>query len=454
MTDTPMPKIQPLLKGALPLAIANLSIALSPIVDSIMLGRFNQIDQAAAGIGLQVYLLLFILGEGLIFGFSPRYSNFKFNAPNHKRLSAAIFAILAIVIAVALLGAVVALAFEKLTPAFLANDELIQKSSIYVLLLVLALPINLLLIVYWEILTAHDLGRIISAISWTVIFANASLNYVFIFGNAGSPPLGIVGAGIATTLSSLAGLICITICANAKRIYLLGDAEFNPIGVAQEAILIAKAGLPIALSTLVTVGFISTSIFFMERVGINQLSGYLINLQIVELLVLACFGFSECLAIFVAKNRKSLNASGAIFATKQLLTTFFVATTIFLMLIWLSRESIAAMYLGPGSDHRLITQYFSEYLLVTAIFIWADIFLILASGVLRGLGNTLLPLRFNIIGLWVVGLTVMLSVHRTWPGSHIGIVFALQIGFVFAASLMHFCFRRALMHAFHQQAIY
>lgn len=55
--------LKEILRQALPLGFANMSVVLMPLMDAVMLGRHDAYSMASGGLAMQIYLILFTLGE-------------------------------------------------------------------------------------------------------------------------------------------------------------------------------------------------------------------------------------------------------------------------------------------------------------------------------------------------------------------------------------------------------
>ena len=52
-----------ILRRAIPLGLANMSVVLMPLLDSVMLGQHDIYSMASGGLAMQIYLILFMLGK-------------------------------------------------------------------------------------------------------------------------------------------------------------------------------------------------------------------------------------------------------------------------------------------------------------------------------------------------------------------------------------------------------
>ena len=90
--------------------------------------------------------------------------------------------------------------------------------------------------------------------------------------------------------------------------------------------------------------------------------------------------------------------------------------------------------LGPGLLAGLYTADPGVYAMATVLIPIAGVFQVfdgiqvVASGVLRGIGDTRAPLVVNVLGFWLLGIPVSLLLGFAWDGGPVGLWWGLATG--------------------------
>ena len=159
------------------------------------------------------------------------------------------------------------------------------------------------------------LGRPIFATIITAfgIGVNAPGNYALIFGNFGAPRLELVGAGIATiittTVTMLAYAAVIQFDRNLRRYRIFGRWWRPDWPRFWE---IVKIGTPIALTVLAEAGIFRAAAFLMGRFGASELAWHTVALNIAAFAFQVPFGVGQAAniraAFFVASVSPAPNS--------------------------------------------------------------------------------------------------------------------------------------------------
>ncbi len=110
---------------------------------------------------------------------------------------------------------------------------------------------------------------------------NFAFAYIFMFGALGMPRLGLVGAGVATTLSSafmFVGLALVIGFDRGLRRYHLFGRWWRSDWVRFRALW--RVGLPIGMTLAFEVTIFNAAAFLMGRIGASELAAHAIAIQI------------------------------------------------------------------------------------------------------------------------------------------------------------------------------
>lgn len=188
---------------ALPIALQNLITFSVTLTDSIMIGQLG--DAAISGVymGSQIQTLLqvFTAGiEGAMLILSTQYWGKGECGAIRKITSIGLKFALAFSLAVAAMCAVFPTFVISL---FTADSAIIESGAEYLRIISISFPFFALtqgLIASMRSVESPKVGMAVSLIS---LAANASINYVLIFGKLGFSPMGVKGAAIATLVARI-----------------------------------------------------------------------------------------------------------------------------------------------------------------------------------------------------------------------------------------------------------
>jgi putative MATE family efflux protein len=208
---------------------------------------------------------------------------------------------------------------------------------------------------------------------------------------------GIAGAAIATVISQAGAFITAVIYLNRNHKLIdfnLPSWKFNRRIFWQSL----RIGLPTGFQhTFVSLGMMAI-MTIVNTFGTNVIAGYSAALRIDSLAMLPALNFSAALATFVGQNigaGKSERVRRGLIST--LLMSSAVSLSVMTFVILLKYQLMGMFTEDPdvrriGGEYLLIVSSF--YLLFTAMF--------KINGVLRGAGDTLIPMFITLTSLWII----------------------------------------------------
>ena len=240
----------------------------------------------------------------------------------------------------------------------------------------------------------------------TVVVANlvnVALNYVWIFGHFGFPAMGVIGSAWATTVSRwLMAAMLLALGWRTLKPYLTQVApnllDLRPL------VRMVKLGLPIGAQMMLEGGAFNVVALLMGWLGVAQVAAHQIALNLASLTFMVPLGVSSAAAVIVghavgrgdpAGVRRSTVASLVVGAGFMLCTgALFVAAP----------EPLAGLY----TRDAMVLALAALLLPIAGVFQVFDGLQVVAIGLLRGLGDTRMPMIVNIIGFWCIGMPVSL----------------------------------------------
>lgn len=425
---------------AVPLTLSNLGISAIHATDLMLLGRIGSNSLAAGALGLSLYTLFLVFGTGLITAASPMIAHHRGARRNEEEairkvvhqamLSAA--AVSSVSWAAMWQGNSLFL-FLGQDPATSAEAALFVRSIQWALLPMLCFTI---------------LRSFVSAIRapfWSVLIAlaGACLNGVLGHVLTGGP-LGTAGAGIATAVASLFMFLSMAVVVSAhpelRRYGLfssfcrLGREDFRHAW---------KLGLPIAVTLTFEIGIFNSAAVLIGLFGSTSIAAHAIAMQVVTLAFMVPLGLAQAATVRVsvahgAEDWRRMVRSG--WTSLGLSAGFMLATA---LLLAAYPELVVSFFLEPVEANREVASLAVSLLAVAALFQIFDGLQAVGAGVLRGIGDTTIPMIYAGIGYVVVGLGAGIALAFGFGWNAIGMWYGLACGLATVALLMVWRWARA-----------
>jgi MATE family multidrug resistance protein len=267
---------------------------------------------------------------------------------------------------------------------------------------------------------------------------NLAFAWVFMFGAMGLPGLGLVGAGIATTLSStfmfLGLAVVISLDRTLRRYHLFGRV-WRADWARYRALW--RIGVPIGLTLAFEVTIFNAAALLMGRFGASELAAHAIALQIASFTFMVPLGVSQAVTVRVGLAYGAGDPHGVTRAgwTAFALGVGFMAGTALLMVV--APRTLVGFFLDTADPANApVVGFALSFLMLAALFQLADGAQAVGAGMLRGLQDTRVPMIYAAIGYWGIGLPVGVALGFGTGLRGVGIWIGLALGLAVVAGLM------------------
>lgn len=422
-----------LVRLAGPLIVSNLAWTGMAAIDLVLVGRLGESALAATALALSLYSFCLVAGTGLVLAAAPVLAADRTRAP--RNIAPVAKQTLWLVLLLCpfcwlLLGAAEPILLALGQPLLLAD----QAQQLLTGLQWALLP-QLAFLALRNVITALERPRWAMIASFAVLPVNFVLGYGLIFGLGSVPPLGLFGAGLASTLAAsfMLALLCLAIsfdAALARHSLLGGSWRLQPRIITG----LARLGMPIAATLVIEIGTFNIAALIIGRSAPGWLAAHAVAAQVVSLMFMVPMGLAQAASVRVGlaygeADHRAISLTGR--AAITLALTYTVVGAILLLLL---RDPLAALFIGDaGPDYRVAREAASLLLILVAAFQLADNLQGVLAGLLRGLQDSLTPMFLAIIGFWAVGLVsaaLLVNVVGA-PGVWLG----LALGLTTTASL-------------------
>lgn len=415
------------------------------IVDTIMVGRLpdSAVAIGATGLGQSLYHSIAIFGGGLLLGLDT----FVAHAYGREDLyDARLSLVNGLFLAVALTPLLmIAVSFwPPLMNRFGISAELVEPMRPFLHALNWG---TLPLLAYFALRRYLQAVNVANPIMFALISANiinAIGDWALIYGHLGFPAMGIAGSGWATCIARIymAGVLAVTLLWVESKRALPKWTTAIRIDLHRVSALL-RLGAPAATQILLEIGAFAAATALVARLGPVPLSGHEIALNCAALMFMVPLGISSAAAVRVGQQLGRRDPAGARRAgwSAIMLGAGFMTCS---GLTFVSFPTFIARLFSPDP---MVVRTGAKLLLVAAAFQLFDGLQTVATGALRGAGDTKTPMLANFIAYWLIGLPVgyLLCFRLGWGA--LGIWIGLCGGLMIIGSALLIAWHRRMLPA-------
>ena len=435
-------EFRPTLTLALPLVLAEIGWMSMGIVDTVMVGHLPNSAQAigAVSISSNLFNVLAFFGGGLLIGLDTLVAQ-AFGAGQredcHRSLLNGIYLSIA------------------MTPFLMAPvwffGPLLHGLRVDPVVGVLAIPymkalaVGLFpLLLYFAVRRCLQAMNMVKPVAFALVSANLInllFNWILIYGKWGAPVMGVVGSGWSTALArAYMALVLVGYLLWYDRRHRT-ELLKTPVDIDLSRIrqLIAL-GLPAAVQITLEISVFALTTALIGRLGAVALASHQIALNTVALTYMVPLGVSSAAAVRVGQaiGRKDPISAGDAGGTAIFLGTAFMAVAGIALLVF--PRWIALVY----TPDEVVIRSTSLLLAAGAAFQLFDGIQTVATGALRGAGDTRTPMLCHFTAYWIIGLPLgaWLCFRRGWGA--FGLWSGLSLALILIGIVLLFAWRHTV----------
>jgi len=387
-----------MLKLAVPVVMAELGWVSMSIVDTMMVGRLSAEAIGAVSVGSSLFLAVAIFGIGLLLGLDTLVSQ-SFGAGKIRECGQwLVHGVYLSFLLTPLLSLIMFFPIGILDD-WGTEPKVLELTIPYLKTLTWSILPLLLYATFRRYLQAQSRVKSVMFALISANAVNAAANWLLVFGNFGFPAMGVAGAGWATFISRVYMAATLLVC------ILLGKGQLAQISFKFDRTRISRLltlGFPAATQISLEVGVFALATALASRLDSISLAAHQIALSAASFTFMVPLGVSAAGAVSVgqALGRKRPGQAVAAGWTALIIGVIFMsfATLVFLV--------------TPGPIVRIFTDELAvvstgiALLAIAAVFQIFDSFQVIATGLLRGMGDTKTPMITSLLCHWLLGLPV------------------------------------------------
>jgi MATE family multidrug resistance protein len=440
-----MTRVRDVMRLGWPILIGQVAVLSNGVIDTIMAGQRSAEFLAVVGIGVSVYISIFVGFRGVLMGLAPIAAG-HFGAGRLTEIGTDVSQAIWVAMLLSLVGMPLLLWIDPWLLLVQPDPVLHDPLKNYLAVTALALPATLLFSVFFTLNNATSRPAVTMAINLIALALKWPLNLVFMDGWGGwVEPMGAVGCAVSTAvLAWTSCLIAIFLVYADRRYRSFGLALRKPKKSRIGELL--KIGLPIGGGYFIEVTSFTLMALLIGRYGTLASASHQVAANLAALIFMVPLALSNATSVLAAQalgGNDEAKARSWIFSGAQLVMSLAVVVSAMLLL---GREVIAGFY----AEDPMVRQY------ATLLISWIAIYHLLDAGqcllyyALRAWRITLSPMMVYAVGMWGVGVGGgwILSRHAFPPGAEAaqGFWIAAIVGLVLTCSGLAYLLRRRFLN--------
>jgi MATE family multidrug resistance protein len=411
---------------AVPVVLAELGWMTMGIADTLMVGPLGPAAIGAVGISTSLFMGVCIFAMGLMLGLDTLVSQ-SYGARRlddcHRWLvhGVALSLLIAGPMTLVILGLAAAM------PRWGIHPDVLRLAQPYISTLAWSVTPLLLYSSFRRYLQGMGVARPVTVALVTANVVNVLFNWILIYGHLGAPALGVRGSAWATVLAriGMAGFLLATILYREHNSRPGLFETSMRIELARMRRLIAL-GLPASTQVTLEVGVFAAATALAGKLAPAALAAHQIALNLVAFTFMVPLGVAAAGAVRVghAVGRRDPDGAARAGWTALLFGALFMAGSATAFLV------MPGTLIGAFTRDGAVVSVGVTLLFVGAVFQLFDGIQAVATGVLRGLGDTRTAMYWNLAGHWFIGLPFGYALCFGLSAGVVGLWWGLSTGLI------------------------
>lgn len=390
---------------ALPIVIGQLAQTGMGFVDTVMAGQVSAEDLAGVALGTAVWLPVYLFASGVLLLLTPKVA-ISLGGNKPEQLTVHLYHALLMAFILAVLSSIVLWTSDLWLGVLSLDPVVYQVSRDYLHYLTVGIWFGLAFQVMRFWFDGFSLTRYAMVLSIIGFLVNIPLNYVFIYGWWGFPPLGGAGCGIATSLSYF-------IMAVIGWWWFYRRARFSAYRhfwqkwssiqvLSRDLLEWATKGVPIAASILFEVGLFIVVAFLLTPLGTTVLAAHQIAISYTSMVFMLPLSLAMAMTVQVG----FLQGQGdRVLLRQSVLTLLILALLMGIVLSVLTLVFNSALAQWYNDDPEVLALA-SFLILFAGVYQLSDAIQVFCAGVLRGLMDTVVVMWVTFSAYWLIALPI------------------------------------------------
>ncbi len=395
-------ELREMMRLAWPVVLAQVGIMLMGVVDTAMVGRVGTSAVAAVALGHIYWVNVTIGGLGILMVLDPVVSQAT-GAGDHEAVARGVQRGVIMAVMLSVPTALLLLPGEFFFAFLRQPTDVTPMASTFARISVAGvLPFYLFFAMRQSLQAMARTGPVVIAIVVSN-FVNFALDYALIYGHFGLPALGTNGSAIATAISRWV-MFVLLIGFGWKELHGAIFPWRRESFKSGPIIRMARIGVPVGFQSWLEIAVFSGGAVALGWFGSVPLASHEIAINLAALTFMFPMGVSAAAAAMVGRaiGRRDLSAAkrDAVAALAVGVSFMAIAAIAFLTI----PRQLAMIFV---SDPATIAMS-ASLIFIAGLFQLFDGVQAVATGVLRGTGDTRVPMLLHLLAFWGIGIPLSL----------------------------------------------
>lgn len=411
---------------AWPAAVTQVGLMLISVVDTLVVARVSPDALAASALAGMWQWSTLSFGMGAVMGIDPLISQAHGRGDGEASALGLQRGLLVAWLASIPIGLAMALTGEALR-ALGQPPEIAALAARYNLLRLPSVPCFLLFTAYRQFLQARGRMGPATTLIYAVNVLNALLAWSLVFGHLGAPPMGLDGAALAGTVTSLALLLGLMAAMRMGRLSAGAERRWDRVSFAPAGLFaVLRIGVPVGLQLWLEAFAFTFASFMVGWISVAAVAAHQIALNLASLTFMMPLGISMGASARVGNLIGQGNATAMKRAVRVSLLSGIGVMSFSALGFTVLRAQLPQLY---TSEAALIAAT-ATILPLAGAFQLSDGAQVVAGGVLRGMGRPHAAAVANLLGYYglalplgyVLAFKLELGLRGIWLGLTCGLL--------------------------------
>ncbi len=395
-------ELREMMRIAAPIVLAQVGMMLMGVVDTAMVGRVSPEAIAAVALAHIYWANLFLAALGLLLVLDPVVSQ-AVGARDRVGIARGVQRGVIMAVALSVLMSLALIPGRWLFTVLRQPEDVIPITATVAHWLIPGVLPSLLFVVFRQTLQAMGKARaiVISIVVANVL--NALLNWVLIYGHWGFPAMGPAGSAISTVIGRWVMLAIIV--AGGWRALIPTLSPWRPESFATAPMMrMLHLGLPVAFQQWLEIAVFALGGIVIGTFGSVPLAGHEIVLNLASITFMVPLGVGAAAAAMVGR---AIGRDDVAAARRDAVAALSVGVG-FMALTTVAFTAAPALIAGWFAADAATVAFSASLLPIAGLFQIFDGMQCVSAGVLRGTGDTRVPMLLHLGGFWGVGIPLCL----------------------------------------------